>query len=79
MKDEQTLSSYGIKNGVAIHLVKGMKPAGSSNSTNNPHSTATRGGSEAAGVPSTFGAGQQVMGNPLAPLMNAQYAGQLGG
>jgi hypothetical protein len=28
--------------------------------------------SEAAGVPSNFAAGQQVMGNPLAPLMNAQ-------
>ncbi|GAA5938435.1 uncharacterized protein JCM15063_000734 [Sporobolomyces koalae] len=98
LKDEQPLASYGVKNGVAIHLasfivvyfasmrpitdrsdshssqVKGAKPAASSST-----SPASRGPSEAAGVPSTFGAGQQVMGNPLAPLMNAQYAGQLGG
>ncbi|GAA5869193.1 hypothetical protein JCM16303_000386 [Sporobolomyces ruberrimus] len=71
-KDEQTLASYNVKSGVAVHLVKGAKPAGAAGSSS------TR-PSEAAGVPSTFGAGQQVMGNPLAPLMNAQYAGQLGG
>ncbi|GAA5898499.1 ubiquitin domain-containing protein DSK2 [Sporobolomyces salmoneus] len=74
LKDDQVLASYGVKNGVAIHLVKGARPAGSTTTT-----PASRGTSEAAGVPSTFGAGQQVMGNPLAPLMNAQYAGQLGG
>ncbi|GAA5961015.1 hypothetical protein JCM3765_006503 [Sporobolomyces pararoseus] len=74
LKDEQVLASYGVKNGVAIHLVKGARPAGSSSNT-----PASRGPSEAAGVPSNFGAGQQIMGNPLAPLMNAQYAGQLGG
>ncbi|GAA6024458.1 hypothetical protein JCM11491_001157 [Sporobolomyces phaffii] len=73
LKDDQVLASYGVKNGVAIHLVKGARPQGSSTTP------ASRGPSEAAGVPSTFGAGQQVMGNPLAPLMNAQYAGQLGG
>lgn len=56
-----------------MRQVKGARPAG------NTSTPASRGPSEAAGVPSTFGAGQQVMGNPLAPLMNAQYAGQLGG
>ncbi|GAA5922434.1 hypothetical protein JCM1841_004908 [Sporobolomyces salmonicolor] len=74
LKDEDPLAKYGVKNGVAIHLVKGARPAGVSSST-----PAARGPSEAAGVPSHFGAGQQVMNNPLAPLMNAQYAGQLGG
>jgi len=59
---------------VDVNQVKGARPAGSSSTT-----PASRGPSEAAGVPSNFGAGQQVMGNPLAPLMNAQYAGQLGG
>ncbi|GAA5892876.1 hypothetical protein JCM5296_006030 [Sporobolomyces johnsonii] len=74
LKDDDPLAKYGVKNGVAIHLVKGARPAGASSST-----PAARGPSEAAGVPSHFGAGQQVMNNPLAPLMNAQYAGQLGG
>ncbi|GAA6059446.1 hypothetical protein JCM10212_005385 [Sporobolomyces blumeae] len=76
LKDEQVLASYGVKNGAAVHLVKGARTTGSTGSSTTP---AARGPSEAVGVPSTFGAGQQVMGNPLAPLMNAQYAGQLGG
>ncbi|GAA5967282.1 hypothetical protein JCM11641_000501 [Rhodosporidiobolus odoratus] len=74
LKDEDPISKYGIKNGVAIHLVKGARPAGAASA-----SSTSAGTSEAAGVPSNFAAGQQVMGNPLAPLMNAQYAGALGG
>lgn len=49
--------------------VKGAKPAGPSG---------VPGTTEAAGVPRNFAAGQQVAGNPLAPLMNAQNAGALG-
>ncbi|GAA6038882.1 hypothetical protein JCM8097_000550 [Rhodosporidiobolus ruineniae] len=74
LKDEDPLSKYGVKNGNAIHLVKGARPAGAaSTSAGNTRS------SEAAGVPSNFAAGQQIAGNPLAPLLNAQYAGALGG
>ncbi|BGP38622.1 hypothetical protein JCM10450v2_002571 [Rhodotorula kratochvilovae] len=76
LKNEDALTKYGVKNGVAIHLVKGARPAGAATAST---SSAARGGSEAAGVPANFAAGQQVMGNPLAPLMNAQYAGALGG
>ncbi|GAA6052362.1 hypothetical protein JCM3770_000205 [Rhodotorula araucariae] len=76
LKNEDALTKYGVKNGVAIHLVKGARPAGAAAAST---ASAARGGSEAAGVPANFAAGQQVMGNPLAPLMNAQYAGALGG
>ncbi|ORY74307.1 hypothetical protein BCR35DRAFT_306768 [Leucosporidium creatinivorum] len=70
LKDEELCSKYNLKDGHTIHLVKGARPAGPSG---------VPGTSAAAGVPSSFGAGQQVMGNPLAPLMNAQNAGALAG
>ncbi|GAA5882011.1 hypothetical protein JCM3774_003242 [Rhodotorula dairenensis] len=79
LKNEDPITKYGIKQGVAIHLVKGAKPAGQSGAAGSSSTPASRLPSEAAGVPSNFAAGQQVMGNPLAPLMNAQYAGALGG
>lgn len=53
----------------ASSQVKGARPAGPSG---------VPGTTEAAGVPRNFAAGQQVAGNPLAPLMNAQNAGALG-
>lgn len=49
--------------------VKGAKPA----------PPAAGASSAAAGVPNTFAAGNQIAGNPLAPLLNAQNAGALGG
>ncbi|GAA5821270.1 hypothetical protein JCM11251_004544 [Rhodosporidiobolus azoricus] len=73
LKDEDPLSKYSIKTGVAIHLVKSARPAAAAGGSGPTAS------SEAAGVPSNFAAGQQVAGNPLAPLMNAQYAGAFGG
>ncbi|GAA5975770.1 hypothetical protein JCM10908_005275 [Rhodotorula pacifica] len=79
LKNEDPMTKYGIKQGVAIHLVKGAKPAGQTGASGSSSTPASRLPSEAAGVPSNFAAGQQVMGNPLAPLMNAQYAGALGG
>lgn len=64
LKDEDALvDKYGLKDGHTIHLVKGAKPVNSS---------------AAASVPSTFSAGQQIAGNPLAPLLAAQNAGALG-
>ncbi|KWU44207.1 hypothetical protein RHOSPDRAFT_18417 [Rhodotorula sp. JG-1b] len=87
LKNEDPITKYGIKQGVAIHLVRCLppprptsaKPAGQSGASGSSSTPASRLPSEAAGVPSNFAAGQQVMGNPLAPLMNAQYAGALGG
>ncbi|KAK4058482.1 hypothetical protein OIO90_000644 [Microbotryomycetes sp. JL221] len=73
LKDEETLTKYGLKDGNTIHLVKGNRAATNPATSSGPTSSA------AAGVPSNVAAGQQFMGNPLAPLMNAQNAGALGG
>lgn len=65
LKDEDPLDKGGLKSGCTVHLVKGAKPA--------PPPSA------AASVPSSFAAGNQIAGNPLAPLLNAQNAGALAG
>jgi ubiquilin len=58
------LSTYKISSGNTIHLVRGKpKPAAPP---------------PAAQVPEQFSAGQQIAGNPLAPLLNAQNAGAFG-
>lgn len=64
LKDEDAVSKYNLKDGHTIHLVKGAAPTTNSEA--------------AAVVPRNFAAGQQVAGNPLAPLMNAQNAGAVG-
>ncbi len=76
LKDENTLSSYKIKEGNTIHLVK----AAASNQRQNPtsSSTAAAGSGEAppptsTGVPSNLAAGTG--NNPLAGLTGARYAG----
>ncbi|KAM0788479.1 hypothetical protein ACM66B_001612 [Microbotryomycetes sp. NB124-2] len=73
LKDDDTLGKYGLKDGNTIHLVKGNR-ANAATSSSGPTTS-----SAAAGVPTNVAAGQQFMGNPLAPLMNAQNAGALGG
>ncbi|SCV67900.1 BQ2448_5511 [Microbotryum intermedium] len=70
LKDEDELEKYKLKDGHSIHLVKGAPKTGLSG---------TPGTSAAAGVPANFAAGQQVMGNPLAPLLNAENAGHFAG
>lgn len=78
LKDGDTLSSYKIKDGHTIHLVKGAE----SNSRQNP---ANQGGSAtqsvgnsttgaAANVPTNIAAGTGAH-NPLAQLTGARYAG----
>ena len=77
LKDNETLSSYKIKDGHTIHLVKGAE----SNSRQNP---ANQGGSATSNVPSAAsGAGNVPTNlaagtgahNPLAQLTGARYAG----
>ncbi|EGF99794.1 uncharacterized protein MELLADRAFT_112416 [Melampsora larici-populina 98AG31] len=58
LKDESILSEYKIQSGHSIHMVKGSpKPQTSSSSTQQ--------------IPTNLNAGQQISGNPLAPLLNA--------
>jgi ubiquilin len=76
LKDAETVSSYNIKSGYTIHLVKGAAPStgaaqagATSTATNN--STSTNASSQ---VPSNIAAGQG-SGNILADLTGARYAG----
>ena len=77
LKDADTLSSYKIKDGNTIHLVKGAE----SNSRQNPAnqggaSNASVGstGAAASNVPTNFATGTGAH-NPLAQLTGARYAG----
>ncbi|KAI9871515.1 MAG: hypothetical protein M1830_002799 [Pleopsidium flavum] len=77
LKDPDTLSSYKIKDGHTVHLVKGA----ASNQRQNPSSqgssatagTGTSATPAAAGVPTNIAAGTG--NNPLAGLTGARYAG----
>ncbi|KAE8348715.1 hypothetical protein BDV28DRAFT_142894 [Aspergillus coremiiformis] len=76
LKDNETLSTYKIKDGHTIHLVKSaasnQRQAGTSQTT----STSTPSGASAtpaAGVPTNLAAGTG--NNPLAGLTGARYAG----
>lgn len=74
LKDPDTLSSYKIKEGNTIHLVKGaasnqrQHPASSGTSATSPGSS-----SASTGVPTNIAAGTG--NNPLAGLTGARYAG----
>lgn len=76
LKDPDTLSSYKLKEGNTIHLVKGaasnqrQNPASSNTATANSGSTSA---SSSTGVPSNLAAGTG--NNPLAGLTGARYAG----
>lgn len=74
LKDPDTLSSYKIKEGNTIHLVKGAASNQRQNPTNSTSSIATPGATSAStGVPTNIAAGT---GNtPLAGLTGARYAG----
>ncbi|KAG0144004.1 hypothetical protein CROQUDRAFT_80479 [Cronartium quercuum f. sp. fusiforme G11] len=58
LKDESLLSEYKIKSGHSVHMVKGAPRAA------NPPPVTQQ-------IPSNLNAGQQIAGNPLAPLLNA--------
>ncbi|OAV98275.1 hypothetical protein PTTG_00324 [Puccinia triticina 1-1 BBBD Race 1] len=58
LKDESLLSEYKIQSGHSIHMVKGApRPSNPTPATQQ--------------IPSNLNAGQQIAGNPLAPLLNA--------
>ena len=75
MKNEEPLSTYKIKTGNTIHMVKSAQ----SNAAQNPanaNTTAAGSTPAAAGVPTNMAAG--TANNPLAGLTGARYAGQMG-
>jgi ubiquilin len=76
MKDGEQLSTYKIKSGNTLHMVKSAQ----SNAAQNPAnaSTPAAGGAPraAAGVPQNMAAG--TANNPLAGLTGARYAGHMG-
>lgn len=69
MKNEERLSTYKIKPGNTIHMVKSAQ----SNTANAAANAAT---GAAAGVPTNMAAG--TANNPLAGLTGARYAGHMG-
>jgi len=74
MKNEEPLSTYKIKAGNTIHMVKSAP----SNAAQNPAAAASPSGAPraAAGVPTNMAAG--TANNPLAGLTGARYAGHMG-
>lgn len=74
LKDPDTLSSYKIKEGNTVHLVKGAASNQRQNPANAGTSAATTGTTPgSSGVPSNIAAGTG--NNPLAGLTGARYAG----
>lgn len=73
LKDDQTVESYKIQDGHAIHLVK----AGGNASANKPASSeeGSTAGSGSSAVPSNISSGQTGGFNPLSDLTSARYAG----
>ncbi|POS86443.1 hypothetical protein EPUL_001527, partial [Erysiphe pulchra] len=72
MKDSETLSTYKIKNGNTVHMVK----SAASNSIQRPAiSGSSTSGSAPSGVPLNMAAG--TANNPLAGLTGARYAGHI--
>lgn len=74
LKDHETLSSYKIKDGHTIHLVKGAESNNRQNPANQGGSTPIAGAGSAANVPSNIAAGTGAH-NPMAQLTGARYAG----
>ena len=74
LKDHETLSSYKIKDGNTIHLVKGAESNNRQNPANQGGSVPVPGAGSAANVPSNIAAGTGAH-NPLAQLTGARYAG----
>lgn len=73
MKNEEPLSTYKIKAGNTVHMVK----SAASNVAQNPANTSTSEVVRAApGVPTNMAAGTSAS-NPLAGLTGARYAGRM--
>lgn len=73
LKDPETVESYKIQDGHAIHLVK----SGLHKKNTTTQSTSNNNGTEAAAVPSNIATGQTGGFNPLNDLTSARYAGYL--
>lgn len=74
LKDPDTLSSYKIKEGNTVHLVKGAASNQRQNPANSSSNAASSGSTSAtSGVPTNIAAGTG--NNPLAGLTGARYAG----
>jgi ubiquilin len=71
MKDSEPLSTYKIKDGNTVHLVKNA----ASNVAQNPTTSASGAAPEAHGIPSNIASG--TLNNPLAGLTGARYAGRV--
>jgi ubiquilin len=75
LKNEEPLSTYKIKNGNTIHMVKSAASNAAQNPSNSGTSTPGSAPRAAAGVPTNMAAG--TANNPLANLTGARYAGQI--
>ncbi len=74
LKDPDALSSYKIKEGNTVHLVKGAASNQRQNPANSSTTTASTGSTPGnGGVPTNIAAGTG--NNPLAGLTGARYAG----
>lgn len=69
LKNEDTLSTYNVKNGNTIHMVKGAASNARQNPTSSTSSTAT------PAVPPLPPMATGTANNPLAGLTGARYAG----
>ena len=74
LKDAETLSSYKIKDGHTIHLVKGAESNNRQNPANQGGTAPVAGAGAASNVPTNIAAGTGAH-NPLAQLTGARYAG----
>ncbi|CEP61314.1 ubiquitin domain-containing protein DSK2 LALA0_S03e00100g [Lachancea lanzarotensis] len=79
LKDDQTIESYKIQDGHAIHLVKsgGVKKSGSPAAASSSATGSQQQAPAGAAAPSTLSTGQTGGFNPLADLTSARYAGFL--
>ena len=81
LKDDQTVESYKIQDGHAIHLVRSGGNTASSNTSGTTTTTTTRtattndGTGNTSTVPHGIATGQGTGFNPLADLTSARYAG----
>ncbi|AMD20280.1 HDL464Wp [Eremothecium sinecaudum] len=77
LKDDQTVESYKIVDGHAVHMVKAGGNKGSAGATSGGESgnSNAAGGERAGAVPTNISAGQAGGFNPLADLTGARYAG----
>ena len=75
LKDDQTVESYKIQDGHAVHLVRSGGNTASSNTSSSTTTTSSEGTSNTSTVPHGIATGQGSGFNPLADLTSARYAG----